>query len=296
MVIGRLAKAAYRTITDPSYRSYLSQRKVESIAERERLAKQVIARLPANDRPHSPDGEALAEEGQLMLPGLITADEAREMREWFETRLSFDTFRPEFGQFLAPANAPAETHVANFEHDSVALAPHALRIVNDPKILSAVSQVLGAKPTISYMAAWWSLPGHDEGEEAQLFHRDFDDYRFVKLFVYLTDVDEESGPHVFVRGSHKNPALVARRRFTEEEVAANYPLDSQLVMTGGAATAFLENTFGLHRGFPPLSKPRLIFQALYSLSPYVGGTPEPVATADRASVDPYINRIYYRFD
>ena len=32
----------------------------------------------------------------------------------------------------------------------------------------------------------------------QLFHRDYESFNFVKLFVYLTDVGKENGPHEYI--------------------------------------------------------------------------------------------------
>jgi hypothetical protein len=68
------------------------------------------------------------------------------------------------------------------------------------------------------------------------------------------------------------------------------------MFTGKAGTAFLENTYGFHRGVPPTEKPRLLFQVLYSLRNSIYGPDEPVARigADGipAGIDPFINRVY----
>ena len=38
---------------------------------------------------------------------------------------------------------------------------------------------------------------------AQFFHWDNDFSKFLKLYIYLTDVDEDSGPHIYIPKSHK---------------------------------------------------------------------------------------------
>ncbi len=54
---------------------------------------------------------------------------------------------------------------------------------------------------------WWSFPTKT-ASEADLsrasfkFHFDLDDWRMLKFFFYLSDVDADAGPHVYVRGSH----------------------------------------------------------------------------------------------
>ena len=38
-------------------------------------------------------------------------------------------------------------------------------------------------------------------KNAQLFHRDFDNEKWIKVFVYLNDIEIQNGPHCFVKGS-----------------------------------------------------------------------------------------------
>ena len=54
------------------------------------------------------------------------------------------------------------------------------------------------------MAAWWSFTNKNQAlEKTQYFHRDLDSLNFLKFF-YLTDVDQNSGPHQYIKYSHKN--------------------------------------------------------------------------------------------
>lgn len=290
-------KGAFNAITDERYRYYYRQRRVENLARREALASRVIRNLPPlpQDWP-SQEAAILERDGIAYLPDLLTPSELQETRSYFQTRECGDPYRAHLGRFLAPKEAPPETHVAYFANDIVIHAPHVLKVANHPLVLAAVAGVLGAKPTISFMTAWWSLPARGEAEHAELYHRDYDDLRFVKLFLYLTDVDVESGPHAFVRGSHKQDKILRRTRFSEDDVAAQFPPEDCLQIEGRAGTNFLENTFGLHRGIPPVSKPRLIFQVLYSLRPYIAGPAKPIREVPRmhegTQLDPYINRSY----
>jgi hypothetical protein len=165
-------------------------------------------------------------------------------------------------------------------------------------VLEAVQSVLGCKPTISVMTAWWSMAGHEQGQHAELFHRDYDDWRFVKLFVYLTDVDEGAGPHVYVRGSHREDALMPIRRYSDDEVAAAFGRERFVQFQGAAGTSFLENTFGFHRGLPARVTPRLIFQVVYGQGPILYGPRRPIVDAGQVApgqaLDPHVNRIYLR--
>jgi Phytanoyl-CoA dioxygenase (PhyH) len=293
-----ISKAASNTLTDRRYRYYYGHRSVALFGEREKLALKKIASLPKLAVAKSELSERLMADGIAMLPRLWTDTEISEVRQYFEAMDCADPYRPEHGRFKAPANAPADTHVALFDNAQVAHSPHCLQLANHPEILAAVANMLGAKPTISYMAAWWSIPDRGEPEEAELFHRDVDDLRFAKLFVYLTDVTQENGPHMFVKGSHRSEELSERIRYDDAMVEAAFGKNDMLTLTGSAGTMFLENTFGLHRGVPPASKPRLIFQVLYSLEQYIGGPRKPVREIvnpfEGLELDPYINRAYCR--
>ena len=288
-------------VTDTRHRQFFLQRMVKDLPARERKADAVAARLPAySGSGNSSDAELariLKEQGYVLVPNLIRPDPLSEMAAYFSEQECSDPYRPRVGSFKPSGGAPAGTHVAFFTNEVVAHAPHVFGVANDPSVLAIVASMLGAKPTISYMTAWWSLPAGDgTAQHAEKFHRDVDDWRFVKLFCYLTDVDETAGPHVFVRGSHKVNKLTEIRRFSDEEVSSMFGARDIISFTGPAGTCFLENTNGIHRGIPPVDKPRLIFQVLYSLRPVIYGPKVPVAKLGAngvpADLDPYVNRVY----
>jgi hypothetical protein len=174
-------------------------------------------------------------------------------------------------------------------------APYLLALANHPRILAVAAQFLGCKPTIGYLAAWWSYHTGIGPQQAEQFHRDVDDWKFVKLFVYLTDVGETCGPHVYVLGSSTRSELTEIRRFSEEEVRMAFGEDGILTMTGKAGVGFLEDTFGIHKGKPVAQGARLIFQAVYALSRLPYGPKAPVlprSAVTTTGIDAWINRVY----
>lgn len=289
-----------KVLFDARYRHMYSQRLITDMPKREAAARKIASTLPSytDSATGKETFKLLTKDGYAPLPELVSQKQVSEMRAYFDTKKTTNPYNLGAGSFSAPSGVPVGTHVAYFNHEDVVNAPHFLRIANDPSIISAISSEFGAKPTISYMAAWWSIAHGEAAQHAELFHRDVDDLHFIKLFLYLTDVDEESGPHVFVRGSHKVNALTEIRRLSEEEVAKVFGASNILLFKGPAGTAFLENTYGIHRGVPPTRRPRLLLQVLYSLTPYVGGPARPVAayreSVDGISLDKYINRIYLK--
>jgi len=66
-----------------------------------------------------------------------------------------------------------------------------------------------------------------------------------------------------------------------------------VTVTGAAGTAFAIDTRGIHKGVPPLARPRLILCIQYSLLPCLIYEYAPVLRAG-ATVDRYINRLIVR--
>ena len=90
--------------------------------------------------------------------------------------------------------------------DSLNRCSHIKDIVSDPVILSIVSHYLRCSAQLSDLSFWHSFPtitAQPETEAAQLFHYDLDEFRWLKLFVFLTDVNLNTGPHVYIPGTHK---------------------------------------------------------------------------------------------
>ena len=76
---------------------------------------------------------------------------------------------------------------------------------------------------------WWSnVSNKVDSFSAQDFHFDLDSIKFLKVFIYLKDVTENKGPHVYVEGSHKlfsKPYEILKRgysRVSDSEILKYY--------------------------------------------------------------------------
>lgn len=158
-------------------------------------------------------------------------------------------------------------------------SPVVQELLADRSVLAVAQSYLGSAPVQDLVAMWWSTESSTASSAAaQQFHFDLDRLRFLKLFVYLTEVTDQTGPHVFVRGSHQSlaPALREDRRFSDAEVRHHHPDEDIVSVTGGRGTMFLADTRGLHKGLNVESGHRLVFQLEYSSSLFGA----PVITAD----------------
>jgi hypothetical protein len=101
-----------------------------------------------------------------------------------------------------------------------------------------------------------------------------DDFRFLKFFFYLTDVEKGDGAHVCVRGSHHRLPEIRPsdrwniRRYSDSEIEAFYPPGDIVEVSGRAGSGFAENTLCVHKGRTPVVAPRLLLQLQYALFDY----------------------------
>ena len=173
--------------------------------------------------------------------------------------------------------------------DDIVQAAAAQRLIADASLFAIAQRHLGSLPIQDLVAMWWSaaVPGETEADAdavAQRFHFDLDRLRFVKVFVLLTDVDEDTGPHCYVRGSHRGAPAALRRdgRHRDEEVSAAYPGQERLV-TGPRGTIFMADTLGMHKGVELRTGHRLVFQTEYASSLF--GSPYTRPTIERPGAD-----------
>ena len=71
------------------------------------------------------------------------------------------------------------------------------------RLIDIANEYLQLWSKLEYLDLWYSLPVGESAERkaSQIWHRDFDDSHLLKVFLYLSDVDERSGPFEYVPGS-----------------------------------------------------------------------------------------------
>lgn len=145
----------------------------------------------------------------------------------------------------------------------------------DPTLLAIAAAYLQAEPAYLSSRLWWSFPEQSSQSQrcqvSQAFHYDLDSYRFLKFFFYLTDVDEASGPHICVMGSHEQMQWkhrLLRKRYTDEQIVKAYGAKSIATLCGPAGYGFVEDTFCFHKGAVPTSRDRLLLLIEYGTKDY----------------------------
>ncbi len=150
----------------------------------------------------------------------------------------------------------------------------------EPVLRSIVAEYLGVEPimnaSVAFLNAPCGLTGHSQlSAAAQMYHHDLERLGFVKLFVYLTDVHESSGPHAVIPGTHRRRPEVLWEdvRHSDAKLEREGVLESEVRIHGPAGTVLLVDTSMLHKGVHPVDNARLILQIQYANSLF--GRPIP---------------------
>jgi hypothetical protein len=149
-----------------------------------------------------------------------------------------------------------------------------VKLALDWKLLEIVSSYLGLWPQLHAISAWLNFPTQSAPQQAQLWHRDREDVRTVKVFIYLTDVNAKSGPFTYVPETHRGYSLTPMgpkrqdRDITDGEMSKAFPPNSWITCTGPAQTMIIADTVGYHRGGKPLEGHRILITFTYT-----SGTP-----------------------
>ena len=143
---------------------------------------------------------------------------------------------------------------------------------NDPWLVHLASRHMNTDVQPIDAQFWYSFPSKEaSGNVAQLFHYDLDTLRWLKVFVYLTDVGAENGPHEFVPTSHKpgskpQPLTVRDYARIDDHEIDKYCHQGRKTICGKRGTVILGDTRCFHKGNVVNDKYRLIFSPIYAPS------------------------------
>ncbi|BAY83218.1 hypothetical protein NIES267_27050 [Calothrix parasitica NIES-267] len=146
-------------------------------------------------------------------------------------------------------------------------------IVSDEMLIEIARKYLGYYPTLITRHLTWSFASDlDELEIQKLypptnFHYDVAGLNFVTVSFFITDVDENTGPHIMIKKSHNRKPLKMLLRSNiqkEADVWRYYDRSEQLTITGNAGFGFFQDPSCIHRLKLPTNSNRLILQIRYS--------------------------------
>jgi hypothetical protein len=144
------------------------------------------------------------------------------------------------------------------------------QLITNSYLLELIQKYLKTTPIFYSSNFWISYPG--EIENTQQFHQDFDDIKFLKIFIYLNDVNKNNGPHFYIKNS-------LNKIIYNNNLPSNYkPSDrindnffdkykeNIMEINGDEGNLILEDTNGFHKGSNVSTGKRFILQFLFGVS------------------------------
>ncbi len=135
-----------------------------------------------------------------------------------------------------------------------------LKIGLKEEFLYLASLYLGIYPFLGRFYAWYDFPTNENETSTQCWHRDTDDKKFFKIFIYLNEVNNGNGPFCYIKKTHQsNKNVEAKKHFKktnhstfnilEDNDVKNLYLEQDIMECNGSlGTTIFADTSGYHRG------------------------------------------------
>ena len=166
-------------------------------------------------------------------------------------------------------------HLVDFHKPLDSTSP-LLALALDERLLQIVANYLGMWPQLHAVGSWYNFPVDQPKAYSQLWHRDPEDLKTVKVFIYLDDVGPKQGAFTYIPKTHPlgtectvEPAHAHPRRVLDHEMEAGIPSSKWLACTGQAGTMIIADTVGYHRGGDVSEGHRMLITFTYT-----SGTPQ----------------------
>jgi hypothetical protein len=140
-------------------------------------------------------------------------------------------------------------------------------------VLHIANAYFGMYTRLRYYNVWHTFATQSDARESQLWHRDREDHLVLKMFVYLSDVDEGAGPFTYAPGSHPKGRLRREpehfmegnvRRSNDEQMAEAISRERWLPCVGPKGTIVFADTRGYHRGGLARERDRLMYTCMFT--------------------------------
>lgn len=185
---------------------------------------------------HNPsDEETLKKYGCVTLENFMSEEDVDSVLKLIENEpgYNYHIAANAYNQNPEIFRKDLEWNILSYKPDILLSSETILRNFTDKKLISLVQSYLGCLPTIFSLNCVWSKFTGEEFK-TQKIHRDYDDFRFLTLFVILTDINEKNGPHVFYPNTQDGSEIVSE----------------PFIIQGKKGTAFLADTYAYHNGMP----------------------------------------------
>lgn len=148
------------------------------------------------------------------------------------------------------------------------------KFVTNQYLIEIISKYLGCVPLLTHISLWYSPNKKINLESSQSYHLDHEDYRQVKGFLYIDDVDEQCGPLNIINAKQSSKIqnkiqyrLTKKRKRVEDLLINDLKKDmsiNEFSMIGKSGDLVLVDTSScFHFGSRIGTKPRFVLAFQY---------------------------------
>lgn len=159
---------------------------------------------------------------------------------------------------------------------NVAFDPDSIfaRFALEDALLNIANSYFGMLVKLRYYNFWYTFSTSGAARESQLWHFDREDNYILKVFLYLKDVDEGTGPFTYAPETHRKGRFWGQqpeyamengvRRSTDEQMSAVVPSREWIKGIGKKGTIIFADTRGFHKGGEARTGDRLMYTCMYT--------------------------------
>ncbi len=236
------------------------------------------------DRPEI-SGEATRILDELNRNGIaITSVEKLfgDRSRFVELEEAVDRLKDEWAERIAAGSAIANDHdpdrktfILQMLGDHPSLDPESVfaRFALQQPILEIANAYYGMYTRLRFYNVWHTLRTSTAARESQLWHRDREDHLILKLFAYLSDIDDGAGPFTYAPGTHRKgdvrrvPQFFIEngvRRTSDRQMAEVVPEDKWIKAIGAKGTILFADTGGFHKGGLARTRDRTVYTCMFT--------------------------------
>ena len=266
-----------------------------------------------NDQKLSIIKENLNHKGFHVLPNFFSDDQVEKIREELGNfKYVCNNNEKIFGRLSEIKNKnDYKNHpmfFSSLQGENIEENKTLFQIFENKFFLDIAENYFGIKSYLNHAISFYTNPinydkyyndDKNKSHNAQSYHYDYSHLRFLKFFIYLSDVEEpENGAHTFISKSHEENLIIPKNLEDYEETSLRYfsdgsyggmiikedwinkNIDSNRIMRMcyPKGTVIIENTTGLHKGNRCLKGHREMLSLIYSISNLCPLTPNKTMT------------------
>lgn len=150
-----------------------------------------------------------------------------------------------------------------------------VRFALQKELLQMANAYFGMLTHMRFYNVWHTFATQAPARRSQLWHRDPEDHLILKVFVYLSDVDDGAGPFTYAPSTHLKGEIHLdpeyfretnrkAKRSEDEQMAAIVPAERWIKGVGEAGTIIFADTRGYHKGGLARTHDRIMYNCMFT--------------------------------